>query len=168
MARTSRAAAVRKTSAAKSDNSRACPVCGQSMRRARRADTIEYKGLSRRVTQPGWYCGNCGEPVLEPADVKATEPAYFDLKAEAEGLVTAEEVKRIRRTLGLSQREAGEVLGGGPPDFHKNETRTHKDSNPMSKLSRLLERHPKALRELTENQDSRRRLASRQTAASAE
>jgi hypothetical protein len=31
--------------------------------------------------QPGWYCGKCGEAVLEPADVKATEAAFFDLRS---------------------------------------------------------------------------------------
>lgn len=138
----------RRTGATKSAKVRPCPICGGEMRRARRADTIEYKGLSRKVTQAGWYCSNCGEAVLEPADIKATEATFFDLKAEADGLVTAEEVKRIRRTLGLSQREAGEVLGGGPRAFQKYESRAVMVSKPMSNLLRLLERHPKALKDL--------------------
>jgi HTH-type transcriptional regulator/antitoxin MqsA len=153
--------------AAKSAKVRPCPTCGGDMRRAQRADTIEYKGLSRKVTQPGWYCGSCGEAVLEPADIKATEAAFFDLKAEADGLVTAEEVKRIRRGLGLSQREAGEVLGGGPRAFQKYESRTVMVSKPMSNLLRLLERHPKALKELSASVSSpgvRTRLSRREAA----
>lgn len=158
-----RKSGTQQTGVAKSRD-RTCPACGGTMRRARRADTIEYKGLSRKVTQPGWYCDNCGEAVLEPADVKATEAAFFDLKSEADGLVTAEDVKRIRRSLGLSQREAGEVLGGGPRAFQKYESRAVMVSKPMSNLLRLLERHPKALRELAAARTPQRSRSARTAA----
>lgn len=148
MVHASKKAAPSAVVAVKRQRTRPCPICGGELRRGRRADTVEYKGLSRKVTQPGWYCGTCGEVLLDPADVKATEAAFFDLKAEADGLMTAEDVKRIRRGLGLSQREAGELLGGGPRAFQKYESRTVMVSKPMSNLLRLLERHPKALREL--------------------
>lgn len=149
MTRTSRSSVSRKVAASREHKLRPCPVCGGEMRRGRRTDTVEYKGLWRKVTQPGWYCADCGEAVLEPADIKATEAAFFDLKAEADGLVTAEEIKRIRRSLGLSQREAGEVLGGGPRAFQKYESRAVMVSKPMSNLLRVLDRHPRAIKELS-------------------
>jgi len=128
---------------------RPCPECGGSMRRDTRPQRIEYKGLSVEVQQPGWYCG-CGEVLLSEADVAATDGAYLDLRAIAEGLLTAGDVARIRRKLKLSQRRAGELLGGGPRAFQKYEARAVAVSKPMSNLLRVLERHPEMLEELGE------------------
>jgi len=124
-----------------------CPSCGGTMRRDTRPQRIEYMGLSVVVDQPGWYCG-CGEAVLSEGDLVASDGAFLDLRAQAEGLLTAGEVARIRRKLKLSQRRAGELLGGGPRAFQKYETRAVAVSKPMSNLLRLLERHPEALDEL--------------------
>lgn len=168
MARVTRSGSPQRKGATKPNKVRPCPICGGDLRRARRADRIEYKGLSRQVTQSGWYCGKCGEAVLEAADVKATEAAFVDLKAEADGLMTAEEVRRVRRALGLSQREAGEVLGGGPRAFQKYESRTVTVSKPMSNLLRLLQRHPKALKELTARESTQKGPNSRRAKTSAE
>ena len=38
---------------------RPCPVCGGTMVRDSRPDTVSYKHLTAKVTQPGWYCDSC-------------------------------------------------------------------------------------------------------------
>jgi len=129
------------------DTERSCPSCAGVMVRDSRPHRIDYKGLSIDVEQPGWYCG-CGEVLLSEADVAATDGDYLDLRAKADGLLTASDVARIRRKLRLSQRRSGELLGGGPRAFQKYETRAVAVSKPMSNLLRLLERHPDALAEL--------------------
>lgn len=139
----------RKDQAASASPEQPCSSCGAPMRRDTRPQRIDYKGLSAEVEQPGWYCG-CGEALLSEADVAATDGAYLDLRARAEGVLTAGDVARIRRKLKLSQRRAGELLGGGPRAFQKYETRAVAVSKPMSNLLRLLERHPEALEELGE------------------
>ncbi len=132
---------------AKSDI-RTCPACGGDMARDVRADTISYKGLTADVQQPGWYCRSCDEVLLEPADMQATDMAFLDLKAEADHLLSADEVRRVRRKLNLSQRAASDILGGGPRAFQKYESRTTMVSRPMSNLLRVLDRHPEALDDL--------------------
>jgi HTH-type transcriptional regulator/antitoxin MqsA len=55
---------------------------------------------------------------------------------------------KVREALGLSQRKAGELLGGGPRAFQKYESGKQAVSVPMSHLLRLLARDPSRLKEL--------------------
>ena len=56
-----------------------------------------------------------------------------------------EEVREIRKALGLTQTEAGAVLGGGPRAFAKYEAGAVEPSASLVKLLRLLEGNPSAL-----------------------
>ena len=58
------------------------------------------------------------------------------------------EVRAIRERLGLSQAEAGELLGGGPRAFTKYEAGTVKPSAAIVTLLRLLEHDPTTIRRL--------------------
>jgi len=84
-----------------------------------RPDTVRYKGHSVAVDQPGWYCKDCDEVVLFGPDTAVSEAAFVRLKADVDRILTPDEVKTIRKKLKLSQRKAGEVLGGGPRAFQK-------------------------------------------------
>lgn len=59
--------------------------------------------------------------------------------------ITPEEIRAIRRELGLSQVEAGELLGGGPRAFTKYEAGTVKPAVSVVNLLRLLEANPGAM-----------------------
>ena len=59
--------------------------------------------------------------------------------------LSRDDIRRIREGLGLSQVEAGELLGGGPRAFTKYESGTIKPAASVSKLLRLLEVDPSAL-----------------------
>ena len=59
--------------------------------------------------------------------------------------ITPEEVRAIRKGLGLTQVEAGELLGGGPRAFTKYEAGTVKPAAAVINLLRLLEADPAAL-----------------------
>ena len=61
---------------------------------------------------------------------------------------TLQDVNSVRERLGLSQRRAGEVLGGGPRSFQKYESGTQAVSVPMSLLLTLLSNDPSRLNEL--------------------
>ena len=58
--------------------------------------------------------------------------------------ITPEEIRAIRESLGLSQVEAGQLIGGGPSAFGKYESGTNKPSAAVAKLLRLLEASPEA------------------------
>ncbi len=98
-----------------------CPKTGASMRRCVRPMTLEYKGANLTFDMPGWYCEKSDESIHTGEDMKVSDRALNRLKAEREGLPAPEEVKRIRLKLGLTQEQAGELIGGGPRAFQKYE-----------------------------------------------
>ncbi len=59
--------------------------------------------------------------------------------------LSPEEIRTIRKNLGLTQVEAGELLGGGPRAFTKYEAGTIKPVAAVVNLLRLLEANPGAL-----------------------
>jgi HTH-type transcriptional regulator/antitoxin MqsA len=88
-------------------------------------------------------------PFLKTPTRGVLDRAFNELKAAAEGLPTPDDVRRIRRRLHLSQRNASEVLGGGPRAFQKYESGEVVVSRPMANLLLLLDRDPSRLKELT-------------------
>ena len=125
-----------------------CPACGSSMDFTAREDTIEYKGATRTIPIEAWWCLACGEAILDGPALAASERAWNELKAEVDGLLQPREVAAIRQRLGLSQREAGDVIGGGPRAFQKYESGDVMVSQAMSNLLRLLDNDPRRLDEL--------------------
>lgn len=126
-----------------------CPECGGRAVHATRSDTVEYKGQTARVRVSGYWCEDCGEAVLEGPALEKRERAFLALRAKVEGVPGPEEVAAIRHRLRLSQRRAGELLGGGPRAFQKYESGEQQVSVPMANLLRLLARDPRRLHELT-------------------
>ena len=59
--------------------------------------------------------------------------------------ISPEEIRAIRKDLGLSQVEAGELLGGGPRAFTKYEAGTVKPAASVVALLRVLEANPSAI-----------------------
>ncbi len=125
-----------------------CHDCRLALVRDTRPLRLAYLDRSVTIEQPGWYCPRCGEGVVAGPDLLATRVARAELKARAEGVLTPEEVKRIRLRLKLSQRAAGEILGGGLRAFQKYESGEVAVSQAMSNLLRLLDRDPRRLAEL--------------------
>ena len=125
-----------------------CHECGSKMKRGSRSSTITYKGHSVEVSQPGWYCTKCDESVLTSEDIGATEPEFIKLKAHVEGVLDPETIRAVRKKLKLTQKKAGEILGGGPQAFQKYESGTSMTSVAMSNLLRLLAKDPRRLKEL--------------------
>ncbi len=72
----------------------------------------------------------------------------LELKAKADGVHGPRTVAAIRTKLGISQRRAGRLLGGGPRAFQKYESGTQAVSLPMSHLLTLLSNDPKRLKEI--------------------
>jgi HTH-type transcriptional regulator/antitoxin MqsA len=125
-----------------------CPECGGIMRHEKHDDVLEYKGESRTIKTLGWWCTRCGEAILTGEPLALHEKAFQQLKAEVDQVLGPADVARAREALGLSQRKAGEVLGGGPRAFQKYESGKQAVSVPMSNLLRLLENEPSRLREI--------------------
>ena len=125
-----------------------CPECSGEMRYEKRADEVSYLGHKRKLKTLAWWCAKCGEGILEGMALREREKAFLELKAEVDGVLGPDEIAAARKAIGLSQRKAGELLGGGPRSFQKYEAGKQAASVPMSRLLTLLSNDPKRLREL--------------------
>jgi HTH-type transcriptional regulator/antitoxin MqsA len=141
---------------AKQTNKIQCPECGGTAVLEVRADTVEYKGHKANVKVAGHWCTKCGEAVLEGDALEKRERAFLKLRAKVEGVLSPREVASIRDRLKLSQRRAGELLGGGPRAFQKYESGEQQVSVPMANLLRLLAKDPRRLEDLGPRTSSRR------------
>ncbi len=124
------------------------PETGSVLKRSVRRRKLTYKGIERDFALPGWWPADDGDGILDPEDLLVTNQAFNELRAEAAQRLKAEEVRRIRTRLKLSQRRAGEILGGGPRAFQKYESGEVVVSRPMANLLLLLDRDPSRLKEL--------------------
>lgn len=126
-----------------------CPTTGAPMHRAVRPLTLTYKGESLTVDMPGWYSDQSAESIHDGEDMKVSDRALNRLKARAEGLLEPEDIRRIRKRLGLTQEAAGEVIGGGARAFQKYEAGDVLPSRAISSALALLDHDPSGLAVLT-------------------
>jgi HTH-type transcriptional regulator/antitoxin MqsA len=125
------------------------------MHRGQRPLTLDYKGHSVTIDMPGWYCAPSGQSIHTGADMRVSDRALNRLRAQAEGLLEPEDVRRIRRRLGLTQQAAGELIGGGPRAFQKYETGDLLPSRAISSALLLLDRDPSGLAALAAGRGAR-------------
>ena len=126
-------------------NSSNCPACGSHMHRNAKPMTIVYEKHDATIEMPGWYCDNCDESVHSDKDMQVSDRALTVLKASANNLLTPNAVKRIRKRLKLSQREAGRLIGGGPNAFQKYEAGDVLVSHAVNSALLLLDHDPSGL-----------------------
>ncbi|KIF62702.1 transcriptional regulator [Pseudomonas fluorescens] len=151
-------------------NTRQCMSCGtqDAMQHfERRSMTVDYKNVSRRVHDiAGWECNACGEIIFDNNTDSAERYCDAGDKLLEECLqVMGAEMKRIRRKLHLTQKEAVKLLsGGGHNAFSRYERGELPPPQPLFNLMRLLDRHPHLLAEIqamNEGTDLRRLLTAR-------
>lgn len=125
-----------------------CPETGLPMERGVKPLVLTYKDQSITVAMPGWYSDGSTEGLHTNDDMKVSDRALNLLKARMEKLLEPSEIKRIRKKLGLTQVEAGEILGGGPRAFQKYESGDALPSRAICTALRLLNIDPSGLQVL--------------------
>jgi len=127
-----------------------CPVCEKGpLERTKIKKTYTYKGQSIDILQAGEWCNNgCHEGILTSADIKVTEKILHDFRAKTDGFLLSDEVRRIRKKLGITQHEAAAICGGGPNAFGRYERGEALQMRATDNLLRLLDKHPELLDEL--------------------
>lgn len=112
------------------------------------SETISIKGMERRVDDlAGWKCEVCGDGFWDPDTDSADRygEAGDELALTARKMIGAQ-MKRIRRKLHLTQKEAVNLLsGGGHNAFSRYERGELFAPKPLVLLMRLLDRHPHLL-----------------------
>jgi HTH-type transcriptional regulator/antitoxin MqsA len=106
---------------------------------------VKYKDLSSFVDMPGWYCPRCNEGIITGKDMKLSDKALNELKIQHEGLLSSKEIRRIRKRLNLTQKDAGTIIGGGPRAFQKYESGELLPSRAVVSALKLLDANPKGL-----------------------
>jgi len=111
-------------------------------------DSIHGEAFEVRAVT-GWHCPKCGEIVFAKGEGKRYNDALEAANSAYEKR-RADEIKAIRKKLGLTQAGAGRLFGGGATAFSEYEhgkTEPHKST---VLLLRVLNKHPELLNELTE------------------
>ncbi|ATN33403.1 XRE family transcriptional regulator [Rhizobium sp. ACO-34A] len=126
----------------------ASPDTGEILRRDVRPFDVHYKGETVTVDLPGYYPEGSGDGVHIGDDMAPVDEALRSLKEKIDGIPSPVTIRRLRKKLKLSQREAGTLLKVGESAFDKYERGLVEPSGPTSQLLRLLDRHPELADEL--------------------
>lgn len=125
-----------------------CPACFQGTLEQRTKQTrFEYRGHLLEYEQEGAWCAVCGEGILTGKEATASESLLDNFMARVDRQ-EAFELARIRKKLGLTQKEAATIAGGGHNAFSRYERGEAKPVAAVVNLFRLLDRHPELLNEL--------------------
>ena len=99
----------------------------------------------------GWFCPHCGDAVLD-----AKSMARYSAVGDAVVLRCREKrtaaIRGIRKKLGLTQKRAAELFGGGVSafsEYERGKTQPHKST---VVLLNILDKHPELLAELGHSQ----------------
>lgn len=126
-----------------------CPACGNTAMAAKECDeTLTYGGQSLTLHgMRGDFCTACGEGTWDPVSYRRYTEAQASLIRTVKGDVSAD-IRRIRKSLNLTQTELAGVFGIGKVAFSRYERGETRPPAPLVKLLRLVERHPELLKEM--------------------
>ncbi len=130
-----------------------CPMCEiGTLTPITFAEDFQHRGSSLHVEGlEGYECHECGaDPVLK-TQILRNQTRIADAKRHADGLLTGQQIRIIRKALNLSQQDAAVLFGGGANAFSKYERGDVTQSVAMDRLLRLVKRHPFLLNELREH-----------------
>ena len=136
---------------------RNCAECGAHgmIRFENEAFTIRHAGLTTEVKGlSGWRCGSCAEVEFDPKSARRYASAGDELVLRARE-IERNEIRRIRRKLGLSQARAAHLTGGGHNAFSRYERGEAVPLPAVVNLFKLLDKHPELLEELERESNER-------------
>ena len=128
-----------------------CPSCAKAVLvRRTRGMPYTYKGESTTIKAvKGDYCPACGEVVLDAAESARVSAAMLEFNKQVNAsIVDPGFIAGVRKKLGLDQREAATIFGGGVNAFSRYENGKTKPPVALVKLLTVLDRHPDLLKEI--------------------
>ncbi|HEV7777390.1 MAG TPA: type II TA system antitoxin MqsA family protein [Luteibacter sp.] len=128
-----------------------CPSCAAAgLVRSVRDLPYTYKHSSTVIPSvSGDFCPACGESILAVDESIRVSRAMlaFNRKVNA-AIVEPGFIASVRKKLGLDQRQAAEIFGGGINAFSRYENGKTEPPLALVKLLKLLDRHPDLLGEV--------------------
>ena len=124
----------------------ACPVC-ESGKLFLVNKTIEfnYKRNIRKFETPVYTCPECGEEFLGAGDQKEIDRQLTNSRRQIDGLLTPEDIRRIRQKFGYTQIEFAKVLKIGEKNFARYENGQSAQGRAMDNLLRVLDCYPESI-----------------------
>jgi HTH-type transcriptional regulator/antitoxin MqsA len=132
-----------------------CPACGNAEMVTKIQDeALEYGGQSLTLhSMKGEFCPACGEGIWDEESYRRYTEAQAAVIRAVKGDVSAD-IRRIRKSLKLTQTELSEVVGIGKVAFSRYERGETKPPAPLVKLLKLVERHPDLIAEMHQSYSS--------------
>lgn len=126
-----------------------CPACGHTEMCTKVQDeTLSYGGQSLTLHEmKGEFCPVCGEGIWDEESYRRYTETQAAIIRAAKGDVSGD-IRRIRKSLKLTQTELSEVVGIGKVAFSRYERGETRPPAPLVKLLQLVERHPDLLAEI--------------------
>ncbi len=128
-----------------------CPACGErALTHAVRDMPYTYKRRKTIIeTVTADWCDACGESLTGPVETGRVMAAMGEFQRQVNAdRVSPDFVRAVRRKLGIDQREAAAIFGGGANAFSRYETGKTHPPVAMVKLLKLLDRHPELIVEV--------------------
>ena len=126
-----------------------CPRCGHPEMKERNQDeTLSYGGQSVTIRNlRGEFCQDCSEGVWDSESNQRLDEAQMALINDVRAAISAD-IRRIRKSLKLTQAKLAENLGLGPLALSRYERGKTTPPVLLVKVLRLLEKDPNLLDEL--------------------
>jgi HTH-type transcriptional regulator/antitoxin MqsA len=113
-------------------------------------ETLSYGNQSLTLhAMHGVFCPACGEGIWNEESYRRYTEAQAALLRAIKGDISAD-IRRIRKSLKLTQTELAEAFGVGKVAFSRYERGETRPPTPLVKLLKLVERHPDLLTEIKE------------------
>ena len=128
-----------------------CPACGYpKMEKKNKDETLSYSGQSVTVENlKGEFCPACGEGVWDSESNQRLDEAQTALMNAVRSKVSVN-IRRIRKSLKLTQAEMAENFGLGPLAFSRYERGKTQPPTLLVKVLSLIEKRPDLFEELRE------------------
>lgn len=128
-----------------------CPACAMAeLVHDTRDIPYNYKGEATLIPAiSGDFCPACDESLLDAEQSRRVMDAMLAFNKQVNAaIVDPDFIITVRKKLGLDQREAAEIFGGGVNAFSRYENGKTKPPLALVKLLKVLDRHPDLLDEV--------------------
>jgi HTH-type transcriptional regulator/antitoxin MqsA len=130
-----------------------CPMCDQGVLREI-TFTGEYAFNGGRIVVSGLkgcFCDLCNSDPILSEQITENQVLIADAKRRELGLLQSNEIRAIRRELGLTQHQASDLFGGGTNSFSKYERGEVLQSAALDNLLRVAASIPAVMSQLKEH-----------------
>jgi putative zinc finger/helix-turn-helix YgiT family protein len=124
----------------------ACPACGTGMEEKRGRPRLPVNGEEISVPSAAHLrCPRCGEVVLRFEDARRLSADAIAIYRRKQGLLSAEDIRAVRKRFGLTQRDLARLLRLGSNTISRWEAGRNVQTEAMDVLLRLLRDVPGSL-----------------------